>query len=80
MAEQNWSDALRSYIHAQQLTKVAVAKALGVWPSQVLDWCRGGRPRDAAVLIAIQKWSDGAVRADLPAKTLDVETAKAAAR
>jgi transcriptional regulator with XRE-family HTH domain len=82
MADLTWSEALQNYIQKNGLTKVAAARALGVWPSQVLDWCRGGRPRDAAVLIAVQRWSEGVVRADLPTKAdaVDEGAGKAAAR
>lgn len=64
-----WSDAFRGYIerrfgkHAQK----SAADALGVVPSAVNYWCKGSRPREET-RERIQRWSKGAVPADLPAR------------
>jgi transcriptional regulator with XRE-family HTH domain len=61
-----WSDVFRRYLKKNDIRQLDVAFALRVGPSQVSYWCRGSVPREDTRR-TIERWSKGAVPADLAA-------------
>jgi hypothetical protein len=62
-----WTAAFRDFLDRSGATKQSVAIALKCSPSKVFYWYRGSVPRDERTLKRIERFSKGAVRADLAA-------------
>lgn len=71
MAHRTWSEKFAEYLHDKKLTQLETLLSLrrrGVKTtvSQISYWCRGATPRSARVRDQIERWSEGAIPADLP--------------
>lgn len=63
---QTWSEAFSAYLDANGIEQLQAAMQLKVGPSKVHYWKHGSRPQKELVRRRIERWSKGAVRADLP--------------
>jgi hypothetical protein len=72
-----WSASLRAYLRDRSLRPVDVARQLRVVPSRVHYWLLGSTPR-LNMRKRIEKWSRGAVPAELELHEDGVGTAGAA--
>lgn len=61
-----WTDAFLAYVGRKKLTQLAIALEFECAPSKVNGWFHGAMPR-AGMRKRIQRWSGGAIPADLPA-------------
>lgn len=66
--QQTWSEAFAACLVAKGLNQLQATFALKVSSSKIHYWTHGTRPRDERVRRRIERWSDGTVPADLPAR------------
>lgn len=78
-----WSEAFRRHICSRwpEHSQKEASFSLRVTPSTIHYWCRGARPRDEKLRRRIERWSKGAIGAELPssepASGVDVNAAAA---